>query len=75
MLDKVDGKHKLFLIDFGSSTKFLNSSNEHIRYGLQSKFFGTIIFTSKNTLMKKVTSRRDDIIALAYTLSYLIDPY
>ena len=38
-------------------------------------FKGNILFASKNQLEFKLTSRRDDIIALCYMMLYLVNDF
>ena len=65
------------LIDFGYVTKYTDKKGLHLLEDtLEDKNFkGNILFASKNQLEFKLTSRRDDIIALCYMMLYLVNDF
>jgi serine/threonine protein kinase len=62
----------LNLIDFGFATKFLDKNGCHLQPKKVEMFQGNLIFSSIDQMKFNSTSRRDDLISLAYMLSYLI---
>ena len=71
------GLVKVTLIDYGFSTSFMNQYNgliHHIKDGQPvSNFEGNIFFASSKQLSFERTSRKDDLISLAYLLIYLLN--
>lgn len=61
---------RAYLIDFGTSRKFINTDGTHIP--LESgKRSGTVKYASLHTHKLLASSRRDDLESLSYTLIYL----
>jgi len=56
------------LIDFGFSQKYLSSKGEHLPMKQIDSFKGNISFSSLNQMNFESTSRRDDLISLAYLM-------
>lgn len=63
----------LYLIDFGVAQTFWGDSYGHIEEKKVDMFYGNTIFASVNAFRGKQQSRRDDLISLAYLLSYLMN--
>jgi len=61
---------RVFLIDFGTSRKYVNPDGTHVTKR-DYKRSGTIKYASLHTHKQIVSSRRDDLESLAYTLIYL----
>ena len=51
----------IYLIDFGMSTSFLDSEQNHIKKQFISKFSGNLLFASLNSCCGNNKSRRDDV--------------
>ena len=62
----------LHLVDFGYSTKYLDSKKNHIAKKKIDTFRGNIIFGSYDQCDFYATSRKDDLISLCYILIYLL---
>ena len=73
MIGDSDEMNQIYLLDFGISSTYLNKFGVHRPQLSHVPFKGNVIFASKNAFDRITLSRRDDIIALAYMLSYLID--
>ena len=70
--EKLAGLDKnIFLIDLGLAEKYLDKNNKHRPQENVRKLYGCNMFQSVNALLKKTQSRRDDLIAMMYTLIYL----
>ena len=66
--------NKVTLIDFGLCTKFVDSKGNHISESEEiSKFQGNLTFSTVRQLEFKKTSRKDDLVSLAYMLIYLLN--
>ena len=65
--------NKLYLIDFGISSRFLDENNNHIPFEQNVSFKGNLIFSSKNAFAEVTLSRRDDIISLVYFLIFCVN--
>ena len=63
----------LYLIDFGVAQTFLDDSYCHIEEKDVDMFVGSTMFASVRAFEGKQQSRRDDLISLAYLLSYLMN--
>jgi len=62
------------LIDFGYCRNFLNSNKIHVKEGTQvDKFRGNLLFSSTYQMQFNKTSRRDDMISLAYLIIYIFN--
>lgn len=64
---------KIKLIDFGIATTYINHDGRHKRKKKLDYFAGNMMFASLNQMKFNRTSRRDDMIALAYLLLYLLN--
>ncbi|GFH18001.1 serine/threonine protein kinase [Haematococcus lacustris] len=63
---------KLFLVDLGLAVKW-KDRNLHVRYDQKpDDFRGTVRYASVHAHLGRVTSRRDDLESLAYTLLFLL---
>ena len=56
------------LIDYGAATSYLEEDGKHKSSKLTCNFTGNILTASYNRLNWKVSSRRDDLIALGYLM-------
>jgi serine/threonine protein kinase len=65
---------QIVLIDFGVSRSYLDGEFRHRSLRQEKKFQGNYIFSSHNNFKFITLSRRDDLISLAYLLSYLFNP-
>jgi serine/threonine protein kinase len=75
LIGNSDGKnlHKVRLIDFGISKKYMREDGKHIEQKDEQFFKGNFIFASVNAFNFRSLSRRDDLISLTYLLVYMID--
>ena len=65
--------HRLYLIDFGLASQYLDQkTGRHIRKLNTSRFSGNFMFASLNTLRGNNKSRRDDFESVIYILVFLI---
>ena len=64
-------KKNLFLIDFGSSKKYLNEKNKHKCIKITKNFIGTGRYCSRNAHYGIELSRRDDLESIMFVLIYL----
>lgn len=70
------GKHdpsKIYLIDFGLSSSYLDDDGAHVAKTYLAKFSGNFLFASLNSCRGYNKSRRDDIESLIYLLVYLLN--
>ena len=65
--------NKIYLIDFGISQRYKASNGEHVKLEKQPLFKGNLIFSSKNAFKQVTLSRRDDIISLAYFMTFCVN--
>lgn len=63
----------IYLIDFGLTSKYLDSDAEHIPFCETEFFLGNPLFASVNAFKFKEQSRRDDLISLVYILVYFLN--
>lgn len=64
---------EIYLIDFGLSSQFVcPDSGLHVKNKKKSPFSGNRIFASSNAIEGQTPSRRDDILSIVYTLSFMI---
>jgi serine/threonine protein kinase len=64
--------NKIFIIDFGLSRKYLDSSRRHIPYVDGQGFEGTLRYAAINAHLGIEQSRRDDLEALGYVLLFFL---
>lgn len=65
----LDTSKHIFLIDFGSAAVFRDPiSGTHVPYSSNAEFVGTRMYASVNALLHVQQSRRDDLMALGYSL-------
>ena len=71
--DIPDDKNRIYIIDFGLSTKYhkKNNKEDHITFTRFDCRVGTLTFMSVNSHRFHSQSRRDDLLSLAYVLGYL----
>lgn len=62
---------QLYLIDFGNSCRFRNSSQFLIRKNEKDRCAGTNDYASPNWHRSRTQSCKDDLLSLAYSMSYL----
>lgn len=65
--------NKIYLIDFGISSRYLDQSGKHIPFQENVPFKGNVIFSSKNAFSNFTLSRRDDIISFVYLLIFCVN--
>lgn len=65
--------HKIRLIDFGISKKYLDNNGEHFKQTEENFFRGNFLFASVNAFNFVSLGRRDDLISLCYLLVYMVD--
>lgn len=64
--------NKIYIIDFGLATSFLDSNNKHVELDRGGHYTGTIRYSSLNIHSGYNHSRRDDLISLGYMILYLM---
>lgn len=64
---------KIKLIDFGCTTRYVDSHGQLKQKEMLTKFRGNLVFCSVNQMRFHSTSRRDDLISLCYFLAYLFN--
>lgn len=65
-------KKKLYIIDFGLSSLFINTENyQHKKYEIKKQFIGTYRYSSLWNHIGVEQSRRDDLESIIYMLMYL----
>jgi len=67
------GTPEIYIIDFGLSKWFLDSSGNHIKEKINKPMIGTIKYSSINIHNGIEPSRRDDIESLCYCFMYLYE--
>eukprot|EP00347_Sterkiella_histriomuscorum_P004164 403361510 len=70
-LVQLNDKAQVYLLDFGLSETYLNQDGSHIQYDKINRQLGNKFFMSLSQLKKNVSSRRDDLEQLIYTLIFL----
>jgi serine/threonine protein kinase len=68
----LDNEDKVYIIDFGLSKLYRESSGKHMPWSDKNGFHGTPRYASINAHEGAAPSRRDDLESLAYVLVYLI---
>ena len=71
----LENTQKLYLIDFGSSTEYLNKDGTHKLNKKDRLFPGNLMFSSMNICRGSNLSRRDDVESVLYILVYLINQH
>jgi serine/threonine protein kinase len=62
-------KNKIYLIDFGVSTSYLDAKvHDHMSYSRNKGVVGTLHYVSLNTALGDQQSRRDDLESIGYVL-------
>lgn len=64
---------KIYLIDFGLASIYLENDGSHSQKQFINKFSGNFMFTSLNSCRGNTKSRRDDVQALFNLLIYLLN--
>ena len=67
-----DDPNKIYLIDFGLTSKIVDDEGEHIVEEYIRNFSGNFLFASLNSCRGFNKSRRDDIESIFYIFIYLI---
>ena len=63
---------EIILIDFGICKSWKNQYGDHVEPKNDIPFSGNLLFASRNAFLLKQQSRRDDLISLAYLLTFFI---
>lgn len=71
VLTGLKDQSKIYLTDFGQAKRYKDSRGRHIKKTRNDFHIGTPMFASANAQMGYELSRRDDLIAMLYTLVYL----
>ena len=72
----IDDPNVIYVVDFGLCKKYRSSkTGKHLLPKLTGKFTGTLAYASPNVIRGKESSRRDDLISLAYVLIKLLKGY
>ena len=61
------------MIDFGISSKYLDSQGVHLAENEPELRAGNVLFASPNLWKRKKLSRRDDLISLVYLLVFFLE--
>lgn len=69
----MDDPSKLFLIDFGLSSKFVDENGKHNEKTYLRHFSGNFLFASLNSCRGFNKSRRDDVESIFYILIYMLN--
>lgn len=64
--------NKIYIIDFGLATSYIDGNNKHIEEDKKGHYTGTIRYSSINIHEGYNHSRRDDLISLGYMIMYLL---
>jgi casein kinase 1/casein kinase 1 delta len=64
---------KIYLIDYGLATFFVDENGEHLPNKHQESIIGTPKFLSYHNYYGNTLSRRDDLISLGYLYIYLLN--
>lgn len=72
MIGRAEKRNIIYLVDMGAAKRFRDNSGGHSQNQDDEQFIGTPMFASLNALQRNKQSRRDDMIALAHTLVYLL---
>lgn len=64
--------NKIYIIDFGLATSYVDGNNKHIEEDKKGHYTGTIRYSSINIHEGYNHSRRDDLISVGYMVLYLL---
>jgi len=73
VMGREEHKNRVFVIDFGLASLYLDEKGEHIPYNKSASFRGTHRYASINSHKRREQSRRDDLEALGYVLVYFLE--
>ncbi|EGR34257.1 hypothetical protein IMG5_018820, partial [Ichthyophthirius multifiliis] len=65
-------RNKLYIIDFGTAKKYINSENQHIPFKQNLPFVGTYRYAPKSIHFGHEQGRKDDLQSIGYVLIYLL---
>ena len=68
-----DDPSTIYLIDFGTSTKYLDTDGAHIQNKRLGSFTGNLLFSSINSCKGNTKSRRDDVESAIFIMIYLLN--
>lgn len=68
----LDNLNKIYIIDFGLATTYIDSNNKHVEEDKKGHYTGTIRYSSINIHEGYNHSRRDDLISVGYMFLYLL---
>jgi serine/threonine protein kinase len=68
-----DDPNLIYLIDFGLSSSYLDSNQEHILRTKHKRFFGNILYASLSAFSGISRSRRDDLQSVMYIMVFLLN--
>ena len=68
-----DDPDKIYLIDFGISTRYLDCHGNHLKKKDTKRFRGSFLFASLSVSQGYSPSRRDDIQSAFFVLIYLLN--
>lgn len=63
------------MIDFGSSTTFLDSNYDHLPRLLEYRYSGNLLFQSMSVAKGYTNCRNDDLEGIIYIFLYLLNDY
>ncbi len=69
----IDDNFNVTLIDLSYTKKFMTSNGAHTKYQAVDIFEGNIMYSSIFAMNYRNTSRRDDLISVAYILYILLN--
>lgn len=68
----LDNLNKIYIIDFGLATTYIDGNNKHVEEDKTGHYTGTIRYSSINIHEGYNHSRRDDLISVGYMFLYLL---
>jgi serine/threonine protein kinase len=66
---------KVCMIDFGSSTTFLDSNYDHLPKLMEYRYTGNLLFQSMSVAMGYTNCRNDDLEGIIYIFLYLLNDF